>query len=58
MSSSVAGGPESSSGAGGTELSSGAVGLHCGEEDEHPILGAGGCGGPASTEDSQGENPK
>ena len=58
MSSSVAGGSESSSGAGGTELSSGAGRLHCGEEDEDPLLGAGECGGPASTEDSQGGNPK
>ena len=40
---------KTSSGAGGPESSSGAGGLSLGEEDEDPLLGAGGCEGPAFT---------
>ena len=46
-------GPEISAGAGGPEISAGAGGTSLdpvGEEAAKPLLGAGGCGGPASTE--------
>ena len=39
-----------SSGAGGPEGTAGAGGASVGEEDAEPLLGAGGCGGPTSTE--------
>ena len=43
---------ETSSGAGGPGDLPGAGGMAVGEEDAEQLLGAGGCGGPASTEDS------
>ena len=49
---------ETSSGAGGPGDIPGAGGVTVGEEDEDHLLGAGGCGGPTSTEDSHVGNPK